>query len=66
MPEHCGNNAPHHQHLFGPDDALQYCKGLERAPLPDNITMRTLRILSAFFNFLLLRILIERLKRRQI
>jgi hypothetical protein len=64
MLEHCGNKAPHQQHLFGPDDALQYCKGVDRAPLPENIVMRTYNILRAMYNFLLLRILIERLKRR--
>lgn len=65
MPEHCGNNAPHQQHLFGPDDALQYCKGVDRAPLPENIVMRTLHILAALLNFMFIRALIERLKRRQ-
>lgn len=63
MLEHCGNNAPHQQHLFGPDDTLQYCKGMDRAPLPHNMTMKTARILSGFLYLLLLRVLIERMKR---
>lgn len=64
--EHCGNKSPHHQHLYGPDDGLQYCKGTPYSPLPENVVMHIVRQMYRLFVILYLRVLIERLKRRRI